>query len=123
MTNNINVNVQVDYLQGQSLPYKKRFAYQYTITIKNTGLQTVQLISRYWHIEDENKKIQEVKGLGVIGQQPHILPGTSYTYSSGAIIETTTGIMQGSYQMLLDNGQSINVCIPAFALVPPNAIH
>lgn len=123
MSHSIHVAVTTKHLKMQSQPHKNRFVYEYTITISNQGSQIAQLISRYWHIEDANGKVQEVEGPGVVGMQPFLQPGSSYTYSSGAIIETETGIMQGNYFMQLEDGQDIKVPIPAFALVPPHAIH
>ena len=122
MSNKIQVSVKTTYMADQSVP-PQRYVYSYTITIANNGSETAQLISRHWRIRDENDKLQEVQGMGVVGEQPYIEPGTSYTYSSGVILETETGIMEGSYQMQADSGDTFDAEIPAFALVPPHAIH
>lgn len=119
----INVQVQTSYIAAQSVPQQQRFVYAYTITISNQGEIPAQLISRHWRISDANDNLQEVKGMGVVGEQPLIAPGKSYTYTSGVVLETETGIMEGSYQMRDDNGELFDAPIPAFALVPPHAIH
>ncbi len=119
----INVQVQTTYIAAQSIPQQQRFVYSYTITISNWGEVPAQLISRHWRISDANDNLQEVKGMGVVGEQPLIAPGKSYTYTSGVVLETETGIMEGSYQMRDDNGECFDAPIPAFALVPPHAIH
>lgn len=119
----IDVRVKVVYVAAQSKPKDHRFVYAYTITIANLSDVPAQLISRHWIIEDARDKRQEVKGIGVVGEQPHLNPGRSYTYTSGVVLETETGIMEGSYQMRTDEGEHFDVPIPAFALVPPHAIH
>lgn len=119
----IQVSVKTIYIPAQSEPVAHRYVYAYTITIANQGDVAAQLISRQWLITDANEKKQEVQGIGVVGEQPHILPGETYTYTSGVILETETGIMQGSYQMQAEDGNLFDAPIPAFALVPPHAIH
>lgn len=122
MSNKILVTVKTNYLPEQTLP-QQRYVYSYTITIANDGDMAAQLISRHWFIRDANNNVQEVQGMGVIGEQPHIFPGKSYTYTSGVVLETETGIMTGNYQMRAENGENFDAEIPAFALVPPHAIH
>lgn len=122
MSNKIEVSVKTTYMAEQTLP-QQRYVYSYTITVVNEGDEAAQLISRYWHIRDANDNVQEVRGVGVIGEQPHIAPGSSYTYTSGVVLETETGIMEGAYQMRADSGAMFDANIPAFALVPPYAIH
>lgn len=122
MANKINVTVKTTYMADQTLP-RQRYVYSYTITIANEGDETAQLISRHWFIRDAKDNVQEVQGMGVIGEQPHIAPGSSYTYTSGVVLETETGIMEGTYQMRADNGETFDAQIPAFALVPPHAVH
>ena len=122
MPNKIQVSVKTTYVADQSVP-PQRYVYSYTITIANDGDEAAQLLSRHWRIRDENDKLQEVQGMGVVGEQPFIEPGNSYTYSSGVILETETGIMEGTYQMRADSGDTFDAEIPAFALVPPHAIH
>lgn len=119
----IQVSVKTTYIAAQSEPLVHRYVYAYTITIANQGDIAAQLISRHWLITDANEKRQEVQGIGVVGEQPHIKPGESYTYTSGVILETETGIMEGSYQMRADDGSMFDATIPTFALVPPHAIH
>ncbi|AQT60562.1 Co2+/Mg2+ efflux protein ApaG [Cellvibrio mixtus] len=119
----IQVSVKTTYIAAQSEPLVHRYVYAYTITIANQGDVAAQLISRHWLITDANEKRQEVQGIGVVGEQPHIKPGESYTYTSGVILETETGIMEGSYQMRADDGSMFDATIPTFALVPPHAIH
>lgn len=122
MTNKIHVSVKTNYMADQTLP-KQRYVYSYTITIANQGDEAAQLISRHWLIRDAKDNLQEVQGIGVIGEQPHITPGSSYTYTSGVVLETETGIMEGTYQMRADGGEFFDAEIPAFALVPPHAVH
>jgi|SRR5690554_422082 len=120
----IHIGVDTAYLKDQSLPGAQRFVFRYTIAITNHSDNAVQLISRHWHITDADEQVQEVQGLGVVGEQPVIAPGQTYTYTSGAVLETQTGIMQGSYQMrAIDDGEMFETPIPAFALVPPTALH
>lgn len=119
----IHVSVKTTYISAQSVPVEHRYVYAYTITIANNSDEPAQLISRHWRITDANEKLQEVQGVGVVGEQPHIKPGESYTYTSGVILETETGIMEGIYHMRADDGAMFDAEIPTFALVPPYAIH
>jgi len=123
MSQAIEIRVKPNYMDQQSLPDEGRYVYAYTITIANRGEVAAQLIGRHWVISDERDEKKEVRGIGVVGEQPYLPPGKSYTYTSGVVLETETGIMQGSYQMKTDNGKFFDVDIPAFALVPPYAIH
>lgn len=118
----IHVSVKTNYLPEQSSPHQ-RYVFAYTITIANQGSEAAQLLNRHWRIRDANNNLQEVQGVGVVGEQPRIEPGNSYTYTSGVILETETGIMEGIYQMRAENGELFNAEIPTFALVPPHAIH
>lgn len=120
---NIKIQVKPTFIASQSQPEQRRFVYSYTITITNLGDEQVQLISRHWRITDADSRLQEVRGLGVVGEQPMLTPGQSYTYTSGVILETETGIMEGSYQMRSESGTEFDATIPTFALVPPHAIH
>lgn len=122
-TQPIAVKVKTAYLSEHSQPEHKRFAFAYTITIENNSDQAAQLISRHWIITDANDVVQEVQGMGVIGKQPRILPGDSYTYSSAAVLETQVGTMEGTYQMQSDNGDNFNIPIPLFSLTRPHALH
>jgi ApaG protein len=120
---NIHVAATTTYLPEQSDPDMQEYAFAYTITITNLGSATAQLLNRHWIITDANGSVQEVRGEGVIGKQPTIEPGTTYSYSSGAIIATEIGHMQGSYEMLGDQGDFFDADIPAFTLAKPNSLH
>lgn len=107
----------------KSNPEQQQFAFSYTITIINHSDVSVQLLSRHWVITDDNQQVQEVQGMGVVGEQPHIAAGERYHYSSGAMLATEFGTMQGRYQMLDAEGKCFDVDIPMFVLIPPHAIH
>lgn len=119
----IQIDVDTQYLQDQSDPGQDRYVFTYTIDITNLSEQPVKLLKRHWRITDDNDKVEEVIGEGVVGQQPEIPPGQSFQYTSGAIIGTEIGTMQGSYEMLGANGETFKAPIPAFLLAPPHAIH
>ena len=123
MKNNIEINVEVTYLSDQSDIINKQYAYAYTITITNQGDVGAQLRTRRWLIQDESGQTEEVIGEGVIGQQPHLSPGESCQYSSGAIINTETGTMKRSYGMISDSGQRFDADIPEFTLSEPRTLH
>ena len=123
MKNKIEVNVEVTYLPEQSNLVNSQYAYAYTITIKNNGDTGAQLRTRRWLIQDESGETEEVIGEGVIGQQPHLAPGESFKYSSGAVISTETGTMKGSYGMISDQGQRFDAVIPEFTLSEPYTLH
>jgi ApaG protein len=123
MKNKIEVNVEVTYLPEQSNLVNSQYAYAYTITITNNGETGVQLRTRRWLIQDESGETEEVIGEGVIGQQPHLSPGESFKYSSGAVISTETGTMKGSYGMISDQGQRFDAVIPEFTLSEPYTLH
>ena len=119
----IEVRVETEYLPYQSSPEKNQYAFAYHITLSNVGHIDAQLISRHWIIIDGNGVRREVKGMGVVGEQPLISPGESYQYSSGAVLETVVGTMQGNYHMQGENGQGFEVDIPLFSLALPNAVN
>ncbi|MDB9865805.1 Co2+/Mg2+ efflux protein ApaG [Candidatus Thioglobus sp.] len=123
MKNKIEVNVEVTYLPEQSNLVNRQYAYAYTITITNNGETGAQLRTRRWLIQDESGETEEVIGEGVIGQQPHLSPGESFKYSSGAVISTETGTMKGSYGMISDQGQRFDAVIPEFTLSEPFTLH
>ena len=123
MKNKIEVNVVVTYLPEQSNLVNSQYAYAYTITITNNGETGAQLRTRRWLIQDESGETEEVIGEGVIGQQPHLSPGESFKYSSGAVISTETGTMKGSYGMISDQGQRFDAVIPEFTLSEPYTLH
>ena len=122
-TNDIKITIETNYIPEQSLPEQSRYVFAYTITIANTGTAPARLLRRHWIITDANNKVQEVHGDGVVGQQPHLLPGEIYQYTSGAILETPIGCMQGNYDMLADNGVEFAATIPLFSLTMPRALH
>jgi ApaG protein len=119
----IQVQVKTEYLQGQSDPDEDRFVFAYTITITNQGDVAARLMTRHWVITDSNGKVQEVRGDGVVGEQPHLNPGENFRYSSGAILETPVGSMEGSYQMVSDDGSHFDAPIAPFRLAVPGLLH
>jgi ApaG protein len=119
----IDVTVISRFLPEQSQPEQERFAFAYTVTLSNAGEQPAKLISRHWVITDGNGNVQEVRGSGVIGQQPRLEPGQSHTYSSGTMMTTRVGNMHGSYQMLADDGTRFDAPIAPFRLAVPGALH
>ena len=116
ITRNIEITAKPFFLEGQSQPDESKFVWAYTITIANNGPETVRLLSRVWLITDGNGARQEVKGSGVVGEQPVLRPSDSYTYSSGCPLSTPSGVMQGSYNMVTETGEHFDVIIPAFSL-------
>lgn len=123
MNPNIEISVKTRFVDEQSVTEKGQFVFAYTITISNQSDISVQLISRHWIITDSRSQVQEVKGLGVVGQQPVLEPGSSFTYSSSAMLATETGTMEGSYQMCTEAKENFSVPIPAFLLIHPKKLH
>lgn len=119
----IAIQVSTQYLQQQSDPGRPSYAFAYTITITNNRPQPARLLSRHWIITDQNGKVDEVKGNGVVGQQPTIAPGQSYQYSSGAVLQTEIGDMHGSYTMQDADGELFEAPIPLFVLAVPHMLH
>lgn len=119
----IDVKVATRHLSEQSNPEQDRYAFAYTVTIHNAGEVAAKLLSRHWVITDGDGQVQEVRGAGVVGQQPHLQPGESHTYSSGTVMATKVGTMQGSYQMLADDGKRFDATIVPFRLAVPGALH
>lgn len=119
----IEIEIETQYLDDESKPTENRFVFAYTITITNHGSESIQLTDRYWRITDANDKVQEVRGKGVVGKQPHIPSGDSFRYTSGAMIETAVGTMEGHYGMLTHAGRVFNAPIPAFTLADPGSLH
>ena len=119
----IEVVAKPAYLADQSDPAKSQYVFAYTITIANTGNVTVQLVSRHWLITDGEHRVQEVKGLGVIGQQPVLKPGEKFEYTSGASLPTAVGTMRGTYQMVAEDGHAFDAEIPIFTLSVPRTLH
>jgi ApaG protein len=119
----IDVQVQTRYLEDQSQPDAGKYAFAYTITLHNSGTVGAQLISRHWIITDGNGSEQEVRGLGVVGKQPHLAPGDTHRYTSGSLLPTPVGTMRGSYQLMADDGTRFDTPIPSFTLAVPSALH
>jgi ApaG protein len=119
----IHVEVETAYVEEQSNPGDKRFVFSYTITIRNDGQVPARLLTRHWIITDANGNVKEMRGEGVVGEQPYLKPGQGFRYSSGTVIETPVGTMQGSYQMMADNGQQFDAPIAPFRLAMPGVLH
>ncbi len=121
--NNIKVNVETRYIEDQSNPDQNYYVFAYTITIRNRGQQSAQLLAWHWVITDSNQKIQEVHGDGVVGEQPTLKPGEQFVYTSGTMLETSVGTMKGSYQMVADDGSHFDAAIDEFVLSTPRVLH
>ena len=119
----ITVSANTRFVADQSDEAAGRYVFTYTITIRNTGGVTSQLIARHWIITDSGNKVQEVRGLGVVGEQPVLKPGESFEYTSGTIIATPVGTMRGSYEMIADDGGVFEAPIPEFTLSVPRVLH
>ncbi|MDH5184940.1 MAG: Co2+/Mg2+ efflux protein ApaG [Gammaproteobacteria bacterium] len=119
----IKVEAETDYIAGQSTPDDNRYVFAYTITISNQGTVPAKLLTRHWYITNSDNAVQEVIGEGVVGEQPHIAPGESYQYTSGAILETPVGSMHGSYQMIADDGNRFQADIRPFNLSIPHVLN
>lgn len=119
----IRVDVSTNYVDDQSRPEDDRYFFSYTITIRNEGKTPARLMTRHWVITDANGKVQEVRGEGVVGEQPYLLPGQGFRYSSAAVLETPVGAMQGSYQMVADDGAHFDAMIAPFTLAKPGLLH
>lgn len=119
----IRVHVKTEYLPSESDEDNDRFVFAYTITVENHGSEPAKLLSRHWIITDAENRVQEVKGKGVIGEQPHLKEGESFSYTSGTMIETKVGSMQGTYQMIADDGYTFNAEIKPFTLAIPGILH
>ena len=121
-TRGLKVQVMPAFLDDESSPEDNRFVWSYSIVIENNGAETVQLRSRYWRITDATGRVMEVRGAGVVGQQPTLKPGDVFEYTSGTPLSTPSGFMTGTYQMLSDAGESFQIEIPLFSLDMPNTI-
>jgi len=119
----IKIVVQTEFLRDQSDPSRNHYTFGYTITISNFGKQSARLLRRHWIITDANGNIQEVYGDGVIGEQPLIHPGRSFSYTSGAILPTPVGTMQGTYTLISDGGEYFDAPISPFRLAMPELVH
>lgn len=120
VTRNIRVAVKPAFLDDQSDPDERRYLWSYTVTIENKGGETVQLLSRYWHITDAEGHVQEVRGPGVVGAQPVLAPGQKFEYTSGCPLPTASGAMQGRYLMRVATGEDFEAEIPGFVLESPH---
>lgn len=120
VTRNLRVTVDPHYLEDESAPEQGRYIWAYTVEICNEGDETVQLMNRYWQITDARGQVQEVRGPGVVGEQPVLSPGEAYTYTSGCPLATSSGIMVGAYEMETVDGSRFQVSIPAFSLDIPD---
>lgn len=119
----IEVSPIPQFIPEQSDPENDRYIFAYTITIKNVGKVAAQLVSRHWIITDAHNAVQEVRGLGVVGQQPLLQPGESFEYTSGSSLTTPIGTMKGTYQMVAEDGTHFEAEIPEFVLASPRALH
>ena len=119
----IEVSVETTYVVEHSEPEEDRFVFAYTITLINRGTISAQLLSRHWIITDSDSQIEEVRGEGVVGEQPVLKPGEGFRYTSGAVIETPVGTMHGTYQMVAEDGKEFDAEIPRFVLSAPRTLH
>lgn len=119
----ITVEVRTAYLPEQSDPERNRYVFAYTITIVNTGSVKAQLVSRHWVISDANNIVQEVRGLGVVGEQPVLKPSEGFEYTSGTVIATPVGTMRGEYQMVAEDGTHFDAEVTPFMLAMPRVLH
>lgn len=120
---NISVEVIPAYIEDQSNPDDGNYVFSYTVTIINNGKQAARLLTRHWVITDADGEIQEVRGDGVVGEQPYLKPGEGFQYTSGTLMNTPTGSMTGSYQMIADDGKEFDAPIPEFFLIAPSTLH
>ena len=119
----IDITVHTRFLTEQSAPADDRYVFSYTIRIANNGGVAARLLTRHWIITDANGKVQEVRGDGVVGEQPRLRPGDDFNYTSGAVLETPVGTMRGSYHMVTDDGQHFDATIAQFTLSIPRTVH
>ena len=118
-----DIEITMRFLDEQSRPGEDRYVFAYTISIRNSGDVPARLLDRHWVITDANGRVEEVRGDGVVGEQPWLRPGEHFEYTSGAVLETSVGTMQGSYGMLADDGTRFEAPIPAFTLAVPRTLH
>lgn len=128
MANNLDrycleVEVEPAYLEDQSAPEEDRYAFTYTITIRNAGSVAMRLLGRHWVVTDANGNEREIRGEGVVGEQPYLQPGQDYRYTSGTVLETPVGAMHGSYRMRADDGAVFDATVEAFTLAVPRTLH
>lgn len=120
---NIKVDVKTTYMEEHSIPEDDKYAFAYHITISNTGTRAAKLLSRHWIITDGDNKVEEVRGAGVVGEQPYLEPGSSFQYTSGSVLKTPVGTMEGSYQMIAEDQKCFDAQIPVFLLSVPGVLH
>ena len=120
-TNDVRVTVEPSYLDDRSEPARDQYFWAYTVEIQNIGAKPVQILARHWIITDAHGRREEVRGMGVVGEQPVIEPGAAFTYTSGCPLGTPSGTMVGTYQAIDADGQLFTVAIPAFSLDVPSA--
>ena len=123
LTQGIRVTVSSNYIPAQSAPKARRYVFAYTVRIANEGTEAAQLKSRHWIITDGNGKVEQVRGPGVVGEQPMLRPGEHFEYTSGCVLETPRGAMEGSYQMVRANGTEFDAAIAPFALALPYSLN
>jgi ApaG protein len=123
ITNGIRVTVSSNYIPAQSAPKARRYVFAYTVRIANEGTEAAQLKSRHWIITDGNGKVEQVKGPGVVGEQPMLRPGEHFEYTSGCVLETPRGSMEGTYQMMRSDGTEFDATIAPFALMLPYSLN
>lgn len=119
----LEIQIATRFLDEESVPDDDRYVFAYTIQIRNVGRRPAQLVARHWIIKDANGKVEEVRGDGVVGEQPRLEPGEAFTYTSGAVLKTAVGTMEGSYNMLGDDGAHFDAPIPPFTLSIPRTLH
>jgi len=119
----ISIEVEPAYIEEQSNPDMEQYVFSYTVTIINDGKMPARLLTRHWLITDADGETQEVRGDGVVGEQPYLKPGEGFQYTSGTLMKTPVGSMQGSYQMRADDGNEFDALIPEFYLVAPKTMH
>lgn len=122
-TYDIQIDVKTTYMEEHSIPEDDKYAFAYHITISNTGTIAAKLLSRHWIITDGNNNAEEVRGAGVVGEQPYLSPGDSFQYTSGAVLKTPVGTMEGSYQMISEDQKHFDAKIPVFLLSVPGVLH
>ncbi len=123
VTRGVRVQVRSEYAPQRSNPVSGQWFFLYTVTITNEGTETVQLVSRHWIITDGHGHVEEVRGPGVVGEQPVLRPGEAYTYTSGCPLTTALGTMEGTYQMVTGDGERFDAAIAAFILSEPYTVH
>jgi ApaG protein len=119
----VKVEADAFFLPDQSNEANDQFVFAYTVKITNVGTQPAKLLSRHWVITDGQSNIQEVRGMGVVGEQPVIAPGATFEYTSGSSLETSVGTMHGTYQMVAEDGTKFDAPIPTFTLSVPRVLH